>query len=310
MKKLAEAFPDEEKEIFYCSADPASLDAVYLKNRKIIIVDGTSPHVFEPKYPCAYQTITDVGAYLDQGALYEKREEIVRVTDKYSLCHQRCRRYLSALAAITDDMRQIGSAALYTDKLNGFTERICKKILPKKHNSEQGSISYRSMSAITPNGYTVFVPQDSTVYLLADDLFAGADTFLRAFAEAAVNKGYDVTVSCSYLHSSPVYEHIIIPEANTVFITAGVLCDPDADGYLPINFKRFYDKNEILSKKQRLKFDRSACADLLSEASASLVNAKKIHDELESFYISAADFPGVNRLSYRIISEIKSRGTV
>ena len=307
MKKLAAAFPEEDKEIFYCSADPASLDAVYLKKRGIIIVDGTAPHVFEPKYPFAYQAITDLGAYLEQGTLYSRRTEIADVTDEYSMWHQRCRRYLSALSSITDDMAQIGRSALYTDKLEGFTERISRKLLPRKQNKESGRTEYRSMSAITPKGYELFLPEDCSIYLLSDELFCGSDKFLRAFEENALRRGYDVTVSCSYLHSSPIYEHMIIPEIKTAFITAGTLLDPKPEVYRPISFKRFYDKNELAAKKLRLKFDKSACRNLMSEAVDCLVSAKTIHDKLESYYISAADFGGINRLVYRLISEIKSK---
>ena len=38
-------------EYIYCSGDPESLDAVYFPAVKTAIVDGTSPHVIEPRFP-------------------------------------------------------------------------------------------------------------------------------------------------------------------------------------------------------------------------------------------------------------------
>ncbi len=307
MKKIADAFPGEEKEIYHCSADPDSLDAVYLKERGVIIVDGTAPHVFEPKYPLAYQTIVDAGAFLEPEGLYAKREEIAAVTDRYSLWHLRCKRYLSALSAITEDMYQIGSAALYEEKLSGFTERISRKLFPRKRNFAQGEIQYKSISALTPKGYELIMPENCQIYLAADDLFCGSDKFLRELADIAVHRGYDIIISCSYLHSSPIYEHAVIPEINTAFITAGPLLNPCGAEFRPISFRRFYDKSELAEKKARLKFDRTACRDLMNEAVDCLINAGELHDLLESYYITAADHSALNRLSYKLISQIKSR---
>lgn len=305
MKKTADSFPDEEKEIYHCSADPDSLDAVYLKDRNIILVDGTAPHVFEPKYPCAYQQTVDLSAYLNGDMLYEKREEIAAVTDEYSLWHQRCRRYLAALSSITADLEQTGSAALYTEKLHGFTERIAKKILPKKQGT--GKTEFKSISAITPKGCELLVPKGYNIYLLADDLYYGADVFLKGFETIAVRKGYDVTVSLSYLEDPPRYEHMLIPEIKTAFITAPRLECSCGGEMRRISFMRFYDRSGIASRKARLKFDRSACKELIGEAADCLKGAKSVHDRLESYYIAAADHSGINRLSNRLISEIRRR---
>ncbi len=307
MKKLAAAFPEDSKEIYSCSADPDSLDAVYFTDRNIIIVDGTAPHVFEPKYPFARQMLVDMGLYLAQNSLYEKREDIVSVTDDYSQCHVRCRRYLTALAAIIADMKNIGQTALNTEKLSGFTDRMCRKLLPKKSHASCGKISFKPISAVTPLGYITKIPKDWTVYLLNDDHFAGSDEFLHAFADNASKRGYDVVVSESTLHTCEHYEHILIPEINTALVTSGPLCRPEAEGCRPVNFRRFYDKNILADKKVRMKFNKNACEDLLDEAVYSLVCAKAYHDKLEHFYIESADFASVNRLLYRLISDIKSK---
>lgn len=307
MKKLAEAFPNEPKDIYYCSADPFSADAVHFKDKGIIIVDGTSPHVFEPKYPCAEQVIVDAGACLEKNMLYSRRKEIVSVTDEYSQCHLRCRRYLSALSSVAADMSQAGRYALLRNKLNGFTERMSRRLMPRKQGADEGKITYKSLSAVTPMGYMTRELTGYNIYLLADDYFVGADEFLHEFSELAVRRGYDIIVSCSYIHTPVMYEHIIIPEIKTALVSVNTICRPEIENYRPINFRRFYDKTKIVQKKVRIKFDRRACDDLLSEAVSSLVCAKKIHDRLEDIYISAADFNEMNRLTYRLISDIKSK---
>lgn len=96
MKRISSAFEDSPREIYYCSADPASLDAVYLKDRRVLVMDGTDPHSRDPVYPKAVQSIIDLGAYLSAEQLRRNKEEIIAVTDEYSGFHKRCRLCLSA----------------------------------------------------------------------------------------------------------------------------------------------------------------------------------------------------------------------
>ena len=38
-------------EFFHCSADPDSLDGVHIPALKLALIDGTSPHVIDPRFP-------------------------------------------------------------------------------------------------------------------------------------------------------------------------------------------------------------------------------------------------------------------
>jgi len=306
MKRLAEAFPDEDKELYHCSSDPDSLDAVLFKERKVIFVDGTAPHTFDPEYPGAVQQILDLGVCWDASALRKNKEEIIAATGKYLRCHASCRRFLTALASVVDDTRQIGRLALNSEKLDGFTARLSAKVLPKKSRAEEGKISYRQLSAITPYGYMTYLPRDRAVYLLNDELYCGSDVFLRSFADIAVSRGYDAEVSVCCLHSSESFEHLVIPELKLAFMTANPINELSVEEKQPINFRRFYDKNGVREKKNRLRFNSSAAEDLRDEAVKSLVLARAEHDRLEEYYTAAVDFDSVNRIYYNMVSQIKS----
>ncbi len=306
MKRLAEAFPDDDKEIYCCSSDPDSLDAVVFTEKKVILVDGTPPHVFEPEYPGAVQQILDLGAYWDTGRLKRSKERIIDANSAYSQHHIRCRRYVKALASVVGDTCHIGNCALNEEKLDGFVKRLSKKILPKKSGSVCGRKEFRQLSALTPKGYLTNIPQGYGIYLLNDSYYAGSDKFLRKFADAAAEKGYTVSISVCTLFENESFEHMLIPELKTAFITADPINDVYTASKQPINFRRFYDKNTLAEKKLRIKFNESAARNLRDEAVLSLKNAKTEHDALESLYIPAVDFDSVNRLCYTLISQIKS----
>lgn len=304
MKRLAEAFPDEKKEIYHCSSDPDSLDAVIFLKHKIIFVDGTAPHCFDPEYPGAVQQILDLGAYWDESSLRKAKNGIISATADYLQYHARCRRYITALAAVASDTSQIGAAALDSEKLDGFITRFSKKTLPKKQNDSEGKLSFRQLSALTPKGYMTYIPEDYTIYLLNDRFYRGSEKFLREFTDIALKKGYDVSVSLCTLHSEDAFEHIIVPELKIAIFSANPINSLVISAKQPVNFKRFYDKNTVSAKKNRIKFNESAAKNLLAEAVASLVSAKAQHDELEAYYIDAVDFDSLNRLCYSLISKI------
>ena len=73
-----------------------------------------------------------------------------------------------------------------------------------------------------------------------------------------------------------------------------------------INFGRFYSKEIISSKKQRLSFNKKGSVELAEEAQKALNTALDIHDELEKNYIKAIDFKRLNKKTEEFISEIKS----
>ncbi|MEZ3454775.1 MAG: ATPase [Oscillospiraceae bacterium] len=308
MKRLAEAFPDEEKELYQCSSDPDSLDAAVFKERQGLCVDGTASHTFDPEYPGASQQILDLGACWDASLLKKNKEEIISVTSEYLRHHASCRRFITALAAVADDTCQTARAALNEEKLEGFTERLAAKLLPRKKGAGEGKTEFRQLSALTPKGYITNVPEDYAAYMLCDSYFAGSDMFLRRFADIAASRGYGVSVSVCTLHGSERFEHILIPELRIAFMTADPINALSLETKQPINFRRFYDKSALLAKKTRLKFNEAALKNLRGEAVKCLVSAKAEHDRLEEYYIEAVDFDSVKRIEYDMISRIKGMG--
>ena len=50
-----------ETELLHCSSDPDSLDGVCAREVGFLILDGTSPHVVDPKCPGAVDEIINLG---------------------------------------------------------------------------------------------------------------------------------------------------------------------------------------------------------------------------------------------------------
>lgn len=310
MKKISQAFADSPQEIYRCSADPDSLDAVYIKDKQAFIMDGTAPHCADPKYPIAVQSIIDLGEYLESSRLRANKEKIISMTDEYGGFHRRCRLCLSAISSVVTDIISAASEAVDREKLSAFTVRTSKRLIPKKAGGGVGKKLSRQLSAVTMNGYSTYIPEKSRIYLLSDSSIAGSDIFLRDIADTIIKKGYDVIISECLICSEKFFEHLIVPELDIAFITSNCLNGIRLDSPKKvINFRRFYSKEILTSQpgiRQRIRFGKKAAAELIKEASSALTEAKQLHDRIEEFYIDAADFDALNRLSYKLISEIRS----
>ncbi len=304
MKRIFAEFGDEDRDLYLCSSDPDSADAVVLKKHKVIFVDGTAPHVFDPEYPGAVQEILNMGDCWDAEALRSAKEGIIGVTADYSRYHVHCRRYISAAASVLEDTKHIAGNAVNYDKLDGFIFRTAKKLLPMKGDIE-GNLCFRQLSAITPKGYMTLIPENDEVYILKDNYFAGSDYFLKSFSDAALQKGYDVDISICNVFEEEYFEHMRIPELGMSFISSNAVNKTEAEKAISVNFMRFYNKAEINGKKNRLKFNISAAEELLDEAVNSLKNAKAYHDKLEEFYINAVDFGKTEEIFKAVTEKIR-----
>ncbi len=310
MKKIAQHFePICHVERYYCSSDPNSLDAVVMSELGTAIVDGTSPHVFDPIVPGVSQKIVNLGEYWDSEALQAEADRITAVILANKSMLARAQRFTNAVSSIRSDTYQIGSDCLMYEKLDLFADRFKKKILGKKGNG-RGTKSIRQLTALTENGImtlTQTLGDYFDVYLLNDLCFSATNYFITLLSDEATARGYDVIVCPSHLSGNTAYEHLLIPETGIAIVSETALNgEPEADSQR-INLNRFYDKQALDGRKARLKMNRSSAKELTDEAVRTIKTAKKIHDEIESYYISAMNFERVNEASDKIISEIEAK---
>ena len=67
-------------EYHYCSSDNESLDGLVIPYLKMAILDGTAPHVVDPKYPGVVETLVNLGDFWDKRVLRQNKERIMEVS--------------------------------------------------------------------------------------------------------------------------------------------------------------------------------------------------------------------------------------
>lgn len=85
---------------FHCSSDPLSLDGVVIKEIKTAILDGTAPHVFDPKYAGAKEIIVNLGEAWNLESLARDCAEIVSLTSGKSKRYRAAYRLLDGAKAL------------------------------------------------------------------------------------------------------------------------------------------------------------------------------------------------------------------
>lgn len=303
MRKIAKE-SKLEHELYYCSSDPDSLDAVVFTEKKIIIVDGTSPHVVEAQYPGVKEKLVDLGAYWNGDKLLEKADEIVSLSQENAKYHQRARRCLKAACAMYQDVETVSDGGLLRAKLDSFCERLGNHIF-KKTKEPKGNIRFKQITSITPKGVITLESafDGYKIHYIDDRNLAATDHMLKRLSILAIEKGYDCIVSENPLLDGCQYQHLIIPRLGLAF-TSG---QADMAYETKINGARFYDKDYLREKRERIRFDHAAADELINETVLTLKQAKRNHDELEKPYIDAMDFEGVQKLTDDMIKAIKER---
>lgn len=294
MKRFAQCALEngEPLEQIYCSSDPSSLDAVLLPNRKIGIVDGTSPHTMDPKYPGASETIINMGEYWDATQLEGKAKEIIAISNQCSGEHARSQRYLRAAGALLEDTYQYALSCTDQEKLEKYVDKTVRRLFLPECPAPKESI--RFLSGITPDG-VIFFEGTPTAYgtrcfCIEDDYGPVSNLFL-SFLRARLLKRNAAFISCYQpLFPTSRLEAIILPDAGVTFLAVNSRKEQNEKPYKTIHAKRFMDTERLSLRRQRLNFTKKAAQELIQEGVRCLQNAKAIHDKLETLYIQAMDF--------------------
>ena len=310
MKDIANEFINDDNniEFIYCSSDPNSLDAIILNNKKICIVDATSPHALEPKFPGACETLINLGDCWDYKKLLENKKNIIDLTTNCSALHIRSQRYLEAANNILKDSYHLALNCTDTIKIARYAGRLAKREFTS-NKQKLGIESLRFLSATTPFGVIFF---NDTIKNLCDKVYVIEDTYsavsrilLSHIRNHALAASYDIISCYCTLSPNEKLEHIIIPELKLGFVTSNRYHTYTSNIYRKIHFQRFTDIKNLNQYKNRLNFNKKAVKELINEASNLILEAKNLHDNLEEYYINAMDFDKIKIINNDILERIR-----
>ncbi|MBE3583327.1 MAG: ATPase [Limnochordaceae bacterium] len=126
MRQIGEHFAAQGWPVEYChcSSDPRSLDGVIFPHAGIALIDGTAPHMQDPRFPGAVDEIIHLGDFWDEAALMRAKKEIVSLTRQASRLFAQAYRYLGAARLVLADRETLASAAMDFALVNRWRQQI------------------------------------------------------------------------------------------------------------------------------------------------------------------------------------------
>lgn len=313
LKKIGEAMRCEglNVEYHYCSADPRSLDGVVIPAVKTVLLDGTSPHTVDPRYPGAVEEIVNLGAFWNEKYLIRHKEKIRSLVDNISSSYQRAYIYLAAAKSYRDAAENYyrNHNHGYITSLDSLALDLLEEILGGRNRIPNGAGQRKLFaSAITSRG-TInhlenLISSFSLVFLLYGDDGGSKRKIINGIADAALVRGFDVEIFCCALDPLQ-FDHLFIPELKVALVNS---MEPHAPRlncyYRVIDTNHYAVKLPIKVNEEKEGFYRNY-RHALKKAITFLEKARQQHEDLEQYYIPAMNFNKLDIMGKELLEKVQ-----
>lgn len=311
MKRVAEHAEASGLSVEYiaCAGDPESLDAIRIPGKKAAVIDGTAPHVVEPKYPGLIEHYVNLERFYDPKGLAPLRGEIMERAGDMKNCYNRAFRCLRAASEIEQDIRSVLLTQTLEERMMKRARGIAVRELKssgKGRQTKPGAVRQRFLSGITHAGTVCFFEtadaQCKRVYELSDS-YGLAHLMLSSLLTSAVEAGYDV-VACPSPTAPDRLEHLLIPDLSLAFVTSSAAMPYGRRPARHIRLDAMADGELLRRCKPKLRFSKKISAALTEEVVTSLKQAKTAYDALEELYKPHMDFDGVRETAEELSEKL------
>jgi len=304
-------------EYHYCSSDNESLDGLVFPCLKMAILDGTAPHVVDPKYPGVVETMVNLGDFWVEHTLRKNKERIMELSKQKGQMFRLAYDHLREVKVVQDQLERYHQEALDVvgvRKLLFFVkESVFNSITPQF--TKPCAVRRLFASANTSRGYVHHLDsilQDvRKLYLLRGEVGTGKAGFLSAIYYEAANRGINLEVYHCPFQPSRI-ELLYLPQ-----LAIGFLRVDEPLEYEPVNlhslqvcreldFDQCLKTKELIVYQQEKQEAKKRLLFLREEAWDKLKMAKVYHDQLEKLYFPAMNFEDVNQKREELISKILS----
>ncbi|RXT08113.1 PRK06851 family protein [Ammoniphilus sp. CFH 90114] len=313
MKSIAEKYSQQgyNLELLHCSSDNDSIDGVLIPGLKVGIVDGTAPHVIEPKAPGAVEQYVNLGSAWDVEKLFVHKNQIQKISAQVSTTFENAYSLFAQALKIHDEWEKIFIENMNFSEANKLTLELIDCLYgDKEPQKDTQQIRHRYLGAATPKGAVDFI-QNLTAdigkrYFIKGRPGSGKSTMLKKLAAVAEERGFDVEIyHCGFDPNS--LDMVIVRELGFAIFdsTAPHEYFPERDNDEIIDmYKRTIKPGTDEKYADQVEEISGRYSSKMKEAIATLAKAKELHDELEKIYIEAMDFGKVNQIQAEIELEI------
>lgn len=313
MKKIAHVVLEKGYDLEYhcCSSDKNSIDGVYIPELGVALLDGTSPHMVDPKYPGAVDEIINLGDYWEESKIIPYRQDIIATRETIS------RSFQAAYFALKDVKNALDEWDFYLQPyhnwrgINSYYLDIIKEL---KDTAEIGQGRERHLFAWghTPQGKTQYIDsliqESKTLYLLSGQEGTGKATLLSRIAEYGKILNLDLEIYHNALEPQKI-DLLNFPNLKLSLAISSIDYPyiPEFSGrIITLDFDQYINSKELKIHQEHMASCRQRIEDGYKRANAHTQQAKSLHDKLEGYYISAMNFAGIEKKREVVLEKILS----
>ena len=280
----------------YCSSDADSLDGIIINEQKIAVLDGTSPHVYEPKYIGAVESFVNLADFLDERLLMASRKLIENISKEKHKGFERVYRNLRAYRELSENLANIVSPCLKLEKMKKYAKRFVEGL-----NKESGEEEHLLTRAIGMRGLSSFDTyfENAKIYYEINDYFETAHFMIREIYSSMQENKVNLKIS-----NNPIIKEridVLCAVNSGLTFEIGNRFDDDAR---TVNMKRFVDGGAIGKIRHDYRSIVRVRDNVLSLVLDEFENIKKYHFILEEIYGSAMDFAAKEQFTREFCNKI------
>ncbi len=315
MKKICENMVSRgfRAEWHCCSSDNGSIDGVVFPDLGIALIDGTAPHIVDPKNPGAVDEIIHLGDFWHESRLRQSKQEILAINRRVG------RLFSIAYFALQEAMVAMNEWKSYTTEAQNWPrvnslfadtwEELMGQVEPRHDRSPVDRHLFAW--AISPQGKVNFIDSllqgVKALYLVEGRPGSGKSSFIANFGARAMEQGADVEFYHNTLNPDDI-DGVILRGQGIALFTAD---DPFAwtpDGYQGflkrIDLSAELDSDVLNLYAQEINDAEARFNQHMARAISHIAQAKEAHDRMETYYVPAMDFTAIEQKRLEIEQRI------
>lgn len=311
MRYIGEQMLDKGYDVEYhcCSSDNGSLDGVCIPSIGVALLDGTAPHVVDPKNPGAVDEIINLGEYWNEDNIRENKDLVLKSNKRVGRLFKIAYSQLNEAKAIKDEVDSYYAEAINMGGVNGIIHSIAADILEDVIEDNQLQFEKEAFArhlfatALTPKGQVHYLETIlegiQKLYFITGDASTIGSQVAGTIAQAMHMHGLNTEVYHCALEPTAV-DLVVVPELKVAVLKDIPGIDLMLQGIPGLKKVKIKDLNQHLKQDVLVVYEKEIkCANerlhsAIGRAISYIAAAKAEHDVLEQLYIPFMNFEAIS----------------
>jgi hypothetical protein len=319
MRKIGETMLARgfDVEFHCCSSDNNSLDGVVIPAIRVALIDGTTPHIVDPKNPGAVDEIIYLGDFWDETRVRKHKDDILKTNARLKRLYRIAYSALKEAKVIRDEWESYVSESMIANQVNkavaNLLQAIFNGVAPRYERPAKARHLFAT--AITPNGIITghvesLLHDVQQLYAICGEPGSGVPQVLARITDMAYSKGLHTQLYHCPFNPANI-DLVILPEIKVASMNVHPphTFDPSSIPNLTamtLNLSAYIDQEKLSIYAHEISSATYRYQACLDRAVSYIRQAKLTHDYMESFYVPAMNFEAINSKRQEILQRIIS----